>query len=79
MALNRIKSKVIVPHSKSCTSKNSKYVWSGLLDSEQPYYYGNWAANITGGAINHIWYRVLCNCIKCPAIKAVHSSVLIEA
>lgn len=79
MASNRIKSKVIVPHNKKCFAKNSKNTWSGIPDKEKPYYWGNWAANESEFRNNHLWIRILCNDPNCPAIKAVHNSVLIKA
>lgn len=68
---NKIKSKIIVPHIRGCSSN-----WSGILDGQ---YYGNFAANIKNkGRDHHLWYRVVCNNPGCDAIKAVHSSVLAD-
>lgn len=70
-------SRVIVPHAKDCRSKGGKWEWSGLTDG---HFWGNFAANQDPAVShNHLWHRVICNDPHCPAIKAVHSSVLINA
>lgn len=66
--------RVIVPHSKKCFMKDRPNPWSGLTDG---YYWGNFAANKKGSG--HVWHRVTCNDPNCPAIKAVHSSILADA
>lgn len=71
------KSIIKVPHSKGCFAKGGHHEWSGLTDG---HYWGNAYGNDTAKhGCNHIWIRVTCNDPNCPAIKAVHSSILIEA
>lgn len=67
---------IIAPHSENCVMRGKKHGWSGLLDPKHPYYYGNFKAKIAKRGNNHIWYNVLCNDPDCPAVKAVHISVL---
>lgn len=50
--------------------------WSGITDG---HYFGSFAAKKGSSCADHIWHRVTCNDPKCPAIKAVHSSVLANA
>lgn len=74
---NKIKSKVIVPHSDDCFMQRNSKPFSGLTDG---YFWGNWNANANAKRGNHhIWHRCTCNDSSCPAIKAVHSSVLVDA
>lgn len=74
---NKLKSKIIVPHSKDCFMSRSKYPFSGLTDG---YFWGNFNANQNVKRGNyHIWHKVICNDPNCPAIKAVHSSILADA
>lgn len=73
----KLKSVIIFPHSPNCnyigTGENP---WSGIIDGS---YAGNFKGNINVKVgRHHTWYRVLCNCINCTGIKAVHSWVLIN-
>lgn len=71
------KSRVIVPHCKDCFAKGNEHPWSGIPVGT---FFGNYAANEeTRHGYHHYWIKVSCNDPKCPAIKAVHSSVLVEA
>lgn len=73
----KYKSVVIVPHSKECFYNGTNInPWSGLPDSE---FWGNYRAIANHKHSNHLWIRVKCNCSTCPAIKAVHSYVLVNA
>lgn len=47
--------------------------WSGITEKS---FYGNFAANPNVRGSGHLWYVVTCNDPKCPAQKAVHSTVL---
>lgn len=77
MTKNQKKSFLFTPHSKDCFVKDGKNIWSGLTDG---FYWGNFAGNpLAKRGVHYIWHKVLCNDPKCPAIKAVHSSVLIDA
>lgn len=68
---------VIVEHSNSCFLKSKEDPWSGITDG---HYWGDWRAKEKSGmGLHHIWHRVTCNDPNCPAIKAVHSSVLANA
>jgi hypothetical protein len=67
-------SRVIIKHSKKCFMKRQANPWSGVILGDG--YYGNFTAKKQG---HHLWYKVQCNDPDCEAIKAVHSSVLIEA
>lgn len=67
---------VIVGHLHSCFMKDKDNKWSGITDG---YYWGNFKAKKTSRGANHIWHRVICNDPSCPAIKAIHSSVLENA
>lgn len=80
MAYQGLKAKVIVPHSIDCFMNGKENPWSGCIDEDEPFFFGNFNANknATIGRY-HIWVRVVCNDPSCPAIKAVHSSVLVEA
>jgi hypothetical protein len=69
-------SRIIVKHREKCFMKNKDNPWSGLTDG---YYCGNFAANKDSKYHGHIWHRVTCNDPNCPAIKAVHSSILANA
>jgi hypothetical protein len=73
------KSQVIVQHSENCFVKNHSHPWSGIP-------VGTFWANKKAGLVirgrkstNELWVKVSCNDPKCPAIKAVHYSVLSEA
>jgi hypothetical protein len=72
----KIRSIVIVPHSKDCFMKSPTNPWSGLTDGS---FFGNFKANANAQTTHYVWHRVTCNDPNCPAIKAVESSVLIEA
>lgn len=76
----KIKSKKIVPHSEDCWYRDGRNPWSGILDKQRPSFFGNWnaKADVQIGR-DHLWYVVVCNCPQCPARKAVHSSVLVNA
>jgi len=77
MTIPKIKSRVIIQHSKTCFAKGSKHEWSGFTSG---YFCGNAFANEhTKHGNYHVWHKVTCNDTNCPAIKAVHSSILIEA
>jgi hypothetical protein len=69
---NKIKSKVIVPHDKTCRIME----WSGVIAGR---FHGNYAANENAINNHHLWYKVVCNDTQCKGIKAVHSSVLADA
>jgi hypothetical protein len=76
MRLPKKFSRVIVKHSKDCFMRDRLNPWSGLTDG---HYCGSIAAREGVEPSDHIWHRVTCNNPKCPAIKAVHFSVLINA
>jgi hypothetical protein len=69
---------VIVEHARHCFMRDEDVPWSGLSTG---FFWGNLRAKITknGRGCNYIWHKVTCNDPNCPAIKAVHSSVLAEA
>lgn len=69
-------SMVIVRHRKGCFAKGSEHEWSGITKG---HYWGNYAGTEGVRGNHHIWHKVLCNDPNCPAIKAVHSSVLANA
>lgn len=71
----KLKSRVIVPHSKDCFMKDNPVPFSGIPDGT---YFGNFAANKKAHG-HYLWIRVTCNDPKCPAIKAVSANVLAEA
>ena len=69
-------SRIIVKHSKDCFMKGKDNPWSGITNG---HYWGNFAAKNGSTNSDHVWHRVICNDPNCPAIKAVHSSVLANA
>jgi hypothetical protein len=69
-------SRIIVKHRKNCFMKGKDNPWSGLTDG---HYWGNYAANRNVRGDYHVWHKVRCNDPNCPAIKAVHSSILANA
>jgi len=75
-----VKSYVVVNHSDDCFYNGRfKNPWSGLIDG---YFYSNKYAGtrkVRGRrSESHLWHKVTCNDPSCPAIKAVHSSVLVD-
>jgi hypothetical protein len=69
-------SRIIVKHREKCFMKNKDNPWSGLTNG---HYWGNYAATPNVQGDYHIWHKVTCNDPNCPAIKAVHSSILANA
>jgi hypothetical protein len=64
-------------HSKECFVRSHPNPWSGVIKgSFWATYSGN--PNTTRGNY-HLWYNVVCNDPNCPGVKAVHSSVLVNA
>lgn len=76
---NKKLSFIKIPHSKDCWAKGGQHEWSGIL-APKPFYHGNFSGNENTTRGNyHIWYNIICNNPKCNGVKAVHSSVLINA
>lgn len=69
---------VLIEHSDECHYTGRKdNPWSGLVDGT---YFGNSAGNQHAKrGCHHLWIKVKCNSTTCKGIKAVHSSVLINA
>lgn len=68
---------VLIEHSMDCRYRGKKEnPWSGIVNGS---FFGNFAGNpnVKYGR-SHYWITVTCNCTTCPAIKAVHSSVLVN-
>lgn len=76
MSNTKVLSRVIVKHSGKCFMKKKPNPWSGLTDG---HFWGNFEAKEDTKGGNHIWHKVICNDPDCPAIKAVHFSVLVNA
>jgi hypothetical protein len=71
----KLKSRVIVKHSKNCFMKGDPVPFSGIPVGT---FFGSFAANEKVGG-HHFWIKVTCNDPNCPAIKAVSAQVLREA
>lgn len=76
-----IKSYVIVDHSDKCIyTGRFENPWSGIPSGTF------WSDKVAGTkkirgkkSNNHLWVKVTCNDPRCKGIKAVHSSVLVDA